>query len=1087
MKMWLVVFLWMASAVCCVAYDCPSQCKCGETIWCNVHDLTILRKILPTNITRLDLSSAGIKKIPPGTFENFTSLRYLSLANNSITVLSSHSFRGLHNLQELNLQNNKRLQLSKDFSKSLPALEIVSLGTKTNLPQGLLNSTHIVNVSIDRKQENVHCDFYKRPREECVDRSYPICSEVMDIRHDPMKHSPFPKHACVLASCENKQKKQKVVCLASKTLANSTCWPGMIGDNTGVKLALWTFGLLAVTSNLLVLVTLICNSKVRRSPICILIMNLLLGNVLLGAHIVILTVSDTVTYGDSSECYQERWEAKLCVPLFIMKYIGLIVVVLSLALLTIERFLVVILKLPRLIDTCRAMGYVFESWIFAAIATVILWTKAGNWGYLCSTFSSSKQFADVSKGINLSLVGICIMMICLHIFIMCRTKLQDHTMPEIVDYRNATRIFLLALSTFLSWAVPYTLFLFTVPEIFTETIATQTMAISLSLNACLHTFLYTFDNDHLENLYSALSCRREDQKEETYKTEKSEGLDNDVEMGRFTAEKSLDSLSLRNGAVKVSQTSNTSVKVPTSVELNQGSMDTERRGSQLSKSEGAVIITNTSPTNCSLGEATVLLQSTPSSPTTSTRCTRAPDEGISECGTISSDTNVTWLSTECPSVSPSSPNALLKLNDGNSTLSSEVSSITPSKSPSNAGSLQRTKRRSNVIEKDGKRQRFTKGGMGTSLNHNAEVAKVEGNKDENQNTKRERRMSPVRDIIVRVLSPKIKKRPKTLDCVPTTFDDSKEVVLPPHKRAKSLLEGKEAANMHESQCKNNPLRPLSPVRFRDKKEQDSLREKRNGVLVFRAGSDGLEIHEDPTSPTLSRPATCADHSAPKLPCKTTDWERLATFLVIKPVSPRSKIKISDKDKKKGRQSLPETVIKGPERVRIFENPAINLESDETNAPSQRSRPISPLSPTRHLAKLEEGDKLAELPLGLKPRNRISTASTVSRVSKTSLEWDHSDSYEYGDDEVMPPPPPPPPQPIPDIPSTPEPSPGPERKVESADHVECVQVKLDPANRYSLEWDPTGVQMRLSVISQDSSADGSKSSSSPRQKVAPEYV
>lgn len=861
----------------------------------------------------------------------------------------------------------------------------------------------------------------------------------------------------------------------------------MIGDNTGVKLALWTFGLLAVTSNLLVLVTLICNSKVRRSPICIFIMNLLLGNVLLGAHIVIVTVSDTVTYGDSSECHLERWEAKLCVPLFIMKYIGLIVVVLSLALLTIERLLVVILKLPLLIDTCRAMGYMFESWIFAAIATVILWTKAGNWGYLCSTFSSSKQFADISKGINLSLVGICFMLICLHIFIVCRTKLHDNSLAEKVDYRNAIRIFLLALSTFLSWAVPYTLFLFTVPQIFTETIATQTMAISLSLNACLHTFLYTFDNDHLENLYSALSCRREDQKEETYKTGKSEGLDKDVEMGRFTAQKSLDSLSLRSGTVKAPQTSITSVKVPTSVELNQGSMDTERRGSELSKSEGAVIITNTSPTNSHHGEATVLLHSTPSSPTTSTRCTRAPDEGVSECGTISSDTNVTWLSSECPSVSPTSPNALLKLNDGNSTLSSVVSSITPSKSPSNVGSLQRTKRRSNSVEKDGKRQRFSKGGMGTSSNHyDGEVVKVEGNKDENQNTKRERRMSPVRDIIVRVLSPKNKKRPKTLDCVPTTFDDSKEVVLPPHKRAKSLLEGKDAANMHESQCKSNPLRPLSPVRFRDKKQQDSPKEKRNGVLVFRAGSDGLEIHEDPTSPTLSRPATCADHSAPKSPCKATDWERLATFLVIKPVSPLSKIKVSDKDKKKGRHSLPETVIKGPERVRIFENPVINLES-ETNAPSQRSRPTSPQSPTRHLAKLEEGDRLAELPLGLKQRNRISTASTVSRVSKTSLEWDHSDSYEYGDDEVMPPPPPPPPQPIPDIPPTPQPSPGPERKVESADHVECVQVKLDPANRYSLEWDPTGVQMRLSVISQDSSADGSKSSSSPRQKVAPEYV
>ena len=959
-----------------------------------------------------------------------------------------------------------------------------------NLSEDLLNRSHTVNVSIDRRQENVHCDFYKRPREQCTESAYPVCAEAMDIKEDLIKHSPFPKHSCVLASCENKQTKRKVICLASKTFANNTCWPGMIGDNTGVKLALWTFGLLAVASNLLVVLTLVCNSEVRRSPLCIFVMNLLLGNILIGTHIVIVTVSDTVTYGDSSECHQERWEAKLCVPLFIIKCIGLIVVVLSLVLVTIERFLVVIMKSPRLIDQCRAVGYVFESWIFATIATVVLWTKSGNWGYLCSTFSSGKSFTDINKGINLALVGICLALICLHIFMICRTKLKDAVVAVTVEYRNTVRMFLLVLSTFFAWAVPYTIFLFTVPGILTETIAMQTMAISLSLNACLHTFLYAFDNDHLENLYSALSCRKEDHKESACTTEKGKQVATDIEMGQLPTKTSLESLSAVE--VKGPPRKDTSSKVLTSAEVQQGTVP-QRRGSELSKAEGAVIITNKSPTNSQHEEAVVLLHSAPWSPMTSTRCARAHDEGVSECGTISSDTNVTWLSSESPSVSPSSPNALLKINDGNSTLSSVVSSITPSKPPSNTGTLQQAKRRSNFVEKDGKRQCISKGSMGQSLEQcDGEEIKDEINKDENQNTKRERLMSPVRDIIVRVLSPKVKKRPKTLECVPTTLDDTKDIVQPPHKRTKSLLEGKEAEELHGNQGNRSPLRPLSPVRLREKKPKERAKEKRNGVLVFRAGSDGLEIHEDVTSPTSSRSAMCAEQnekagpsSSSKSPSKPTDWERLATFLVIKPVVPKSKIKISEKDKKKGRHSLPDTVLKGPERVRIYENPAINLESEPES--SVQPRPTSPQSPTRRLAKLEEGDKLTELPIKLKQKNRISTASTVSRVSKTSLEWDPSYAYEYGDDELMPPPPPPPPQPIPDLPPTPQPSPGPERKAESADHVECVQVRLDPANRYSLEWDPTGVQMRLSVISQDSTADSNKSSSSSRNKQEPEYV
>lgn len=118
MKGPLVLFFVFVVISRCWGFECPKQCKCGETIRCKVRDLTILKEILPANITRLDLSSEGISKIPPGTFENFTSLRYLSLANNSIKRLTRHSFRGLRNLRKLNLLNNDQLTLDKDVLKA---------------------------------------------------------------------------------------------------------------------------------------------------------------------------------------------------------------------------------------------------------------------------------------------------------------------------------------------------------------------------------------------------------------------------------------------------------------------------------------------------------------------------------------------------------------------------------------------------------------------------------------------------------------------------------------------------------------------------------------------------------------------------------------------------------------------------------------------------------------------------------------------------------------------------------------------------------------------------------------------------------
>lgn len=63
------------------------------------------------------------------------------------------------------------------------------------------------------------------------------------------------------------------------------------------------------------------------------------------------------------------------------------------------------------------------------------------------------------------------------------------------------------------------------------------------------------------------------------------------------------------------------------------------------------------------------------------------EEGVSECGIILFDINVIWLSSECLSVFLSFLNVLLKINDGNLIIFSEIFLIILSKFFLNFGSL----------------------------------------------------------------------------------------------------------------------------------------------------------------------------------------------------------------------------------------------------------------------------------------------------------------------------------------------------------------------------------------------------------------
>ena len=968
------------------------------------------------------------------------------------------------------VQNNPDLQLSDDFLKSLPSLKRIHADNRTlgNFPPHLFNTSSTVIIPV---RERIHCRLHTTPAEQCSNLDIPKCDDLKHLRgQNLLQKSQTSPHECVLARCNNKDTGGQDLCLVSHG-QNSTACEGLIGQNTGVKLTLWTFGLLAVTSNLLVLVTLLCNWEARRSPLCIFVMNLLLGNVLIGTHIVIVTVADTVTYGDVTQgCPEQLWGSSLCASVFVVKNVGLVIVVLSLVLLAVERFVANFFKDPHQIDSCKAVGYVIECWLFAAIATIVLWTKAGSWGYFCSTYANGPTFADIDTGVKCSLVGICAVLIFFYVFLLCRLRRKAHALTRHVnshgEYRTTVRMFLLLMATVGSWVVPYTVLLLIVPSVVSETSSMQIMAIALSLNACLHTFIFSYDNEDLDNLYAFLSCRWEGcalVPQDEFYAEGSKTKGTDFEMSPLHLKTSLDLISSAD------------VKKSSMSEVSAEERRRSGRGFEVSKSQGAVIITNKSPTTFRRDEeTTVLLHSAPSSPSTLTRSSRTHDEHISECGTMSSDTNVTWVSSsDCHSSLPHSPNSHSRFGDGHSTVSSRTSSVHTTRSASDRQGRKCLSTVTSVSSRDdlgpSDMTNGTNGPCGGGMSERpGDIEDITVERfvtDENQNARKEPRtspMSPVRDMLARVLSPRTKKRPKTLDALPVVEPGNGP---PKQKRSKSMLEGKDASSVH---VREDVLESIPPIRFREKKNKTCARDKRNGVLLFRAGQDGLEIHEGDSSVETDKAGERENKDGEKKEVRPAnlgsknhrDWERLATFLVIRPLSPSSKLKVNAKTPK-----WPKKDEQG--NVKIYANPAASLTSvrSEEAADCTVHRPESP---TKRLVKLEEADVLSALPNHLKNKrpNSVASTSSSSRLSKGSLDWDPTCTGEsYVDDDVMPPTPPPPPKgKTVEMPASPPASPSPSLKRDG--HVGSVQVRLDPTSRYSLEWDPTGVQMRLSVVSQD---------------------
>ena len=198
-------------------------------------------------------------------------------------------------------------------------------------------------------------------------------------------------------------------------------------------------------------------------------------------------------------------------------------------------------------------------------------------------------------------------------------------------------------------------------------------------------------------------------------------------------------------------------------------------------------------------------------------------------------------------------------------------------------------------------------------------------------------------------------------------------------------------------------------------------------------------------------------------------ERQATFFVL---APAKSPKVAQKTGFSPRKTKGSCVMSPSRRHKssIEDKIAKSFSLDRGSPSNDRPSPAKTIN-------LEEGDILTELPImrrqkmRTKPRDptardsTCSNSSTGSTTTRFSMEWDPIGSVEgYAEREVLPPYPPvplrnhvPPPPP-----NCPEPSP----VVQTI--ARCSFETLpERYSSYSLDWDPTSVQLRNSVISRDS--------------------
>uniref|UniRef100_A0A8C5HFK1 Leucine-rich repeat, immunoglobulin-like domain and transmembrane domain-containing protein 1 n=1 Tax=Gouania willdenowi TaxID=441366 RepID=A0A8C5HFK1_GOUWI len=117
--------------------SCPSQCSCfyhnlsdgskARSVICNDPEIFLVPVGFPVDTSKLRIEKTSIQRIPGEAFNYLSSLEFLWMSFNTLSILSTDSFRGLFNLEELRLDGNALTAFPWESLMDMPSLRLLDL------------------------------------------------------------------------------------------------------------------------------------------------------------------------------------------------------------------------------------------------------------------------------------------------------------------------------------------------------------------------------------------------------------------------------------------------------------------------------------------------------------------------------------------------------------------------------------------------------------------------------------------------------------------------------------------------------------------------------------------------------------------------------------------------------------------------------------------------------------------------------------------------------------------------------------------------------------------------------------------------
>ncbi|XP_070802231.1 leucine-rich repeat, immunoglobulin-like domain and transmembrane domain-containing protein 2 [Pituophis catenifer annectens] len=130
--MFSLILLFYFSGINPATSDCVTGCSCfndtlGRSLFCVSTFLRKFPEEIPQDIKKIRIENSLLTELFRGTFSNVSSLEYLWLNFNNITVMDLKSLEHLKELKELRIQGNRLRSVPWTAFRDTPALEILDL------------------------------------------------------------------------------------------------------------------------------------------------------------------------------------------------------------------------------------------------------------------------------------------------------------------------------------------------------------------------------------------------------------------------------------------------------------------------------------------------------------------------------------------------------------------------------------------------------------------------------------------------------------------------------------------------------------------------------------------------------------------------------------------------------------------------------------------------------------------------------------------------------------------------------------------------------------------------------------------------